>query len=160
MAGLQRKTPLRSKTPLKSYSRLNPGQGLSRGASSLKRSPLQSKKSLKAPAPSTKSPEEVRGREVVSSRSQGLCEICGSRVATDMAHRLPRSGGGGWEAYNILHTCRQCHRWNHDNPSEAFKSGQHVRRHYEPASVPVKYRGKWVLLDEGGGVHDFDLSVL
>lgn len=144
MSGLQRKTPLRSN------SRLNPGKGLSRGGSSLKRTPIKSgsKSGLTAKRPVV-SAEEKQGRAVVAERSGGVCEICGQRAATDMAHRRPRSGMGGWEAYNILHACRECHRGNHDDPQRAIELGQHVSRFADPEGIPVLYRGRWVLLTEG-----------
>ena len=113
------------KAPLK-------GSSLSRKA----RAPIARKPLLAKPRPVT--PEEREARRIVQERSGGTCEGCRRQPATDWAHRLPRSGGGKWQASNGLHLCRiDCHAWQHANTTTAVRMGWTVPRGQDPRDVPV-----------------------
>lgn len=47
-----------------------------------------------------------------------------AREASKIPHHLkPRSRGGKHTSENLIDLCFICHRWVHDNPSEATKRG-------------------------------------
>lgn len=93
-----------------------------------------------------------RARALVAARSNGLCEICALSVAREWHHRKNRSQGGTWAASNGMHLCAADHAWITEHPAEAARTGWTVRSRQDPAEVPVLRRGKWVLLDDEGGV--------
>ena len=98
-------------------------------------------------------------------RSGGICEIgtsaCG-HIATDVCHRRgEKSGGRHGEAAelndrlsNVLHGCRLCHRLATDYPKTALLNGWRLLEHADPLAERVNYRGRWVFLDNEGGVRD------
>lgn len=151
-AGLkQGDKPLKSNTPLKS------GDKTLATRATLKQGdkPLKAKSAMKN-TPKPMIPEERKTREVVSARSHGNCEICAVRSATDMAHRLAVSQGGKWQPSNILHACRICHSYNHDNPQNSFDNGWHLRSGSDPISEKVllgvePFKKDWFYLDDKGG---------
>lgn len=179
---LKQGKPLQAKTPLKSNSSLSPGDKPLQAKSSLSsgNKPLQSKSSLKPgdkqlksnstlssgdkklksksaikAKPKAKTPEEIKCRKIVKERSGGLCEICGQREATDMAHRLAVSQVGKWEPCNILHACRFCHSDNHDHPQRSFDNGWHLRSGSNPIECAVLLAGDsgekgWFYLKNNG----------
>lgn len=160
---------LAARSPLKrGNSKLDPGKkalqtrkplsagtkGLSQGTGLKTNKPLKAKTQMKA-KPKVMTPEEVSCREVVTKRSQGLCEICANRPATDMAHRLAVSQGGKWMPSNILHACRNCHEYNHDHPVNSFEYGWHLRSGSDPLECPVFLRFSngcegWIMLKDDG----------
>lgn len=136
-----KRTPLTRKTPLKS------GSSLSRKA----RAPI-ARKPMKRTRP-TVTAEERYTRSAIAARSSGTCEGCGRARAVDAAHRKARSQGGPWCPTNLLHLCREDHRWQHDNPEAAREYGWTVPSHGDPASTLVWLaRHGWVYLDADGGV--------
>lgn len=100
---------------------------------------------------------EVRGRAVVHERSQGRCEMCGQRNATEWSHRLPRSAGGTWHPGNGLDACRQCHALVHAQPGDAYLCGWAVPRGADPLTVAMRlahpvYGPAWWMATEDGGL--------
>lgn len=93
---------------------------------------------------------EQKARRLVAERSGGLCEICALATAREWHHRKNRSQGGRWEAGNGMHLCRADHAYVTEHPAEAARNGWTVRS-FEPCSVPVVRRGKWVRFDDEGG---------
>lgn len=65
-----------------------------------------------------------------------------------------------WEVANASYLCgdgtRGCHGWATVNPRAAAKEGWHVKPWEEPADIPVRYRGEWVLLREDGSIGMID----
>jgi len=150
---LQRKTPLRAKKPMQqgttSLRQRTPLKtqrpGLSRQPGALGRGntdPITRGKGLqrsqqRKPTPPKVTTTERRTRKLVAARSDGFCEKCGTPGATDMAHRISRGVGGGWECENILHLCRPCHTYDHQHPRIAYQGGWHLRSTQNPATTPV-----------------------
>ncbi len=79
---------------------------------------------------------ENRCRAEVYARSGRLCELGGGRAA-ELSHRLPRSRGGGWEPWNVIHVSSEWHRWWHANPSLAYAGGWHLQTGDDPRTSPV-----------------------
>lgn len=50
-----------------------------------------------------------RVQAIVKRRSGGLCEICRHRRGRELVHLKPFAEGGGNEADNLAHGCRDCH---------------------------------------------------
>jgi len=48
---------------------------------------------------------------VVDVRSDGLCELCGERMADHRIHLVPYEQGGIQDPRNIVKACRECHFW-------------------------------------------------
>lgn len=99
-------------------------------------------------------------------RSGGFCELRYPRVctgrATDVAHRIAEGMGGrhgvAAEANDrlsaVLHSCRQCHDWCHQNPISARGFGWILRNGDVPLRERVYYAGRgWCHLDDEGAVH-------
>lgn len=141
-------------------------------ASLAQRTPLVRKKPLttspssaksKAPAKPRKRPsrpavtaEEKACRQVVSERSEGMCEKCGRPGPLEKAHRIARSQGGRWDASNVLDLCHDCHHGNHGEPKVAYDHGWHLRGHVEDTTGARVLLRKgwsvgWALLDDQGG---------
>lgn len=96
--------------------------------------------------------------QLVKSRSFGLCEICGVKRATEVHHRQYRSRGGQDTAQNCIHVCGWggtlgCHARAH-NDSENTANGWAVPSGFDPARIPVLYRGQWMKLTGDGGLAD------
>lgn len=100
-------------------------------------------------------PEERRTRDLVASRSEGLCEWCGTVGGLEKAHRIGRGVGGKWTPENILDLCHECHHGNHAEPALAYENGWHLRSTQDPLVEPVRLRKDgvvgWALLDGDGG---------
>lgn len=125
--GLTRKTRLRASKPM-SRTPAAPRRG---GTAKLAAAPPRRK-------PRERTPEEVRCREAVAARSEGLCEGCGHPTGLEKAHRVARSQGGAWQASNILDLCHTCHHVDgHANPTAAYANGRHLRRGSDPTTEPV-----------------------
>lgn len=98
-----------------------------------------------------RTPEEHRGRHLVSIRSGGLCETCLTARATDWSHRKRRTQGGTWSPANGLHVCPPCHRVIDSSTPAPHARGWHLRRHEDPLTTPVYLaRHGWVLLADDG----------
>src|SRR5690625_512125 len=142
--GLSQKSSLNRTTGLKSNSTLKSSAPLKSGTSRMKTKPR------------TQSPQEREARALVKSRSDSICEICGRREATDMAHRVGAGVGGKWRAGNLLHACRLCHSRNHDHPQNSFDHGWHLRSHQDYLEEPVLLVkdgvSRWYTLENEGGI--------
>lgn len=140
------------------------GRGLKASSSALSRTvptpgtkradnPRPPRKPLKSKPPRI-TPEERRTRKITEARSDGFCEKCGTAGATDKAHRISRGVGGRWEVANILDLCRNCHQYNHANPTTAYKGGWHLHSHSTPADYRVWLHNEgtfgWAYLHEDG----------
>lgn len=98
-------------------------------------------------------------RRSLRQRSEGVCEKCGLRSATNAHHRKNRYQGGLDTLANLLHLCgsgtTECHGWITEHPAESYLKGWSLRRNENPTTYPVLYRGSLVTLDDLGGVEDF-----
>lgn len=99
-------------------------------------------------------PKEVA--EEVRARSEGQCEAMNFPTCTGHAehlhHRQLRSQGGGHTVENLIAVCSSCHTWFHREVAQATSQGWIVRSVHEPVEVPMKYRGRTVVLAADGGV--------
>lgn len=106
--------------------------------------------------------DERRAYQTAKDRSQGICEGCALRPATDVHHRVYRSRSGLSVPENLLHLCggvtglpggnhSGCHGIAHTLIGEQL--GWSVRTGNNPALVPVfsKLDGRWQRLDATGG---------
>lgn len=94
-------------------------------------------------------------RDIITRRSRGVCERCGTNPAVQIHHRRPRAMGGTRRpesnlAANGLHVCPGCHCAIESDREEALKHGWLVRQGQEPWTVPVFRMGEWVWLDDNG----------
>jgi hypothetical protein len=92
----------------------------------------------------------------VKERSFGMCEICGTKRATEIHHRLHRSHGGKDTVTNLIHVCgwgnhTGCHGAAHSDPKR-YANGWAVRSGGNPALRPVLYRGSLTILTAEGGL--------
>lgn len=106
----------------------------------------------------------VRAR--VMARSGGFCEIravgCWDE-ASQIHHRRPRGLGGSknpatGQASNALAVCVVCHSHAESHRSDALDRGWIVRQGHAPAEVPVFRYGRWVLLDDEGGIAPVEVT--
>lgn len=113
----------------------------------------------------TQIPASVRA--TLRERSQGKCEACGLRPATEAHHRQPRGAGGtsSREAHspaNLVHLCGACHgrvEAHRDpitgEPADTYALGLHVQRGLDVTAAPVRLAhpvygaGWWWLNDDG-----------
>lgn len=97
----------------------------------------------------------------VMARSGGLCEVRTPQCwdeGSQYHHRRPRGMGGSrspvtGSAANALMVCLACH--HHLETAvrgEARDRGWIVRQSADPRLVPVFRYGRWVLLDDEGGI--------
>lgn len=80
---------------------------------------------------------EALTRDHVQGRSMGWCEWCGKEHGTDMHHRRNRSQGGEWHPANIVHLCRDCHRWVTNNPKDAEAVGLTLTHGQDLYDTPI-----------------------
>lgn len=102
--------------------------------------------------------ESRRAYQLVKDRSFGLCELCGAQPATEVHHRQYRSRGGLDTVDNLVHVCGWggtlgCHAKAH-NDTDSPQNGWAVPSGFDPARIPVLYRGQWMRLTEDGGLQD------
>lgn len=110
--------------------------------------------------PKTPKPTPAESRlayERVKERSFGMCEICGKARAKEIHHRLHRSHGTLDTVENLLHVCGTgnhtgCHGKAHSD-SARYSNGWSVRSAFDPALMPVLYRGRLTILTAEGGLH-------
>jgi hypothetical protein len=120
---------------------------MKRGGPIARRTPLAAKRKARTS-------DETSARRLVAARSQGVCEACGQRPASEWAHRVGKAQGGPWSADNGLHLCGPdgCHLWCHHNPEAARALGWMLLRSQDPLTVPVQHaRYGLVLLTADGG---------
>jgi hypothetical protein len=96
---------------------------------------------------------------IVRARSGGVCEICGARRANQIHHRRPRGMGGSRRvstnrAANLLDVDDGCHERIERNREWAREHGYLVAQQQDPDAVPVNLWGRWVLLDDSGGMRE------
>jgi len=103
-----------------------------------------------------KNPGEAKTRKLVKKRSGGWCERCGIAPAESVHHRWKKGQGGPWSGSNCVHLCgdgrRLCHGYAELNPDDANSEGLHLRWWQDAEAEKFLYRGRWVLLDNSGGV--------
>jgi hypothetical protein len=110
-------------------------------------------------APKVDKGSQSQGRTIVAARSGGLCEICALAPAREWHHRKNRSQGGTWAASNGMHLCGADHAYITEHPEQAAANGWTVKSYEDPTTEPVLRRGKWMLLDDSGGVYAMDGEV-
>lgn len=98
-------------------------------------------------------------RSIIRRRSDGWCEKCGFSRAEHFHHRRPRGMGStrrpeSNQPANGLHICADCHVAVEMQRVKAHKHGWLVNQTCDPATIPVYYRGGWVLLDDLGNVRE------
>jgi hypothetical protein len=96
-------------------------------------------------------------------RSGGVCEValpgCTGR-GRHPSHRITQKAGGRHGAAkvdhdrlsNVMHACPRCHDWIGAHPKAADELGLALREGDDPTVERVRYRGRWALLDNAGGV--------
>ena len=97
-------------------------------------------------------------RQQIVERSSGRCEVMTTGctfTAQAIHHRRARGAGGTRRPdtnlpSNALCVCDACHRRIESHRTEALAAGWLVPQNGVPAAVPVMYRGKRMLLTEGG----------
>lgn len=99
----------------------------------------------------------ARVRRIVAERSEGLCEGCHKRPATNIHHRKYKSRGGEDTVDNALALCglgniqtAGCHGVAHSG--EGHELGWSCNTWETPADKPVLYRGRLVYLTPTGGL--------
>lgn len=102
----------------------------------------------------------------VMARSGGFCEVrvngCWDE-ASQIHHRRPRGLGGSknpatGQASNALAVCVPCHAHAESHRADALDRGWIVRQGHCPAEVPVFRYGRWVLLDDEGGIRPVEVQ--
>lgn len=125
----------------------------------MKRSPLPTRRAPLARSswgrrPARRTSDETHARQLVRQRSDGTCEGCGLRPASEWSHRVSRAHSGPWSASNGLYLCGPggCHAAAHASPLWARERGWILRSTDNPLTVPAWHaRHGWVLLDDAGG---------
>lgn len=104
-----------------------------------------------------------QAKDIIETRSGGVCEIDGCGAAEVIHHRRPRGAGGtslGWvnRAANGLHVSDACHLRIESNRMTAYVNGWLVSMNGNEisADVHVLYRGRYVLLRDDGSVKPLD----
>lgn len=102
--------------------------------------------------------EFVDARQVIYERDGYRCVVCGEQ-GQEVHHRRNRGMGGATRdlaahAYSrLVLLCRVCHKRVGDEPEWARRVGLWVPHGVaDLATVPLLYRGVWVLLDDEGGI--------
>lgn len=95
---------------------------------------------------------------LVYQRSGGLCEAGITSRCTGRGehkhHRKLRSRGGTDTTSCLVDVCHHCHTFIHSSPgaTRAKDEGWLVASWADTAEVPVFRYGRWVLLDDQGGL--------
>lgn len=100
-----------------------------------------------------KMPQHVA--QTVIDRADGSCEVMNFPFCTGAAGPIHHRKISGREhsVSACIHICKPCHDWIHANPAVSYEQGWLVKMNYEPAAVPMKYRGMTAMLSEEGVVH-------
>lgn len=92
--------------------------------------------------------------EALKERANFVCEICDKQRGTNHHHRVNKSRGGRDDLCNLMWLCGSgttgCHGWVTENPERSQQRGWSVSGYRDPATVPVKRRGEWVMLFSDG----------
>ncbi|WP_280186241.1 MULTISPECIES: HNH endonuclease [Nocardia] len=86
------------------------------------------------------------------------CILCGSVVQLDAHHRRRRGAGGSSDPLisfgmaNLVTLCRTHHNQVEQNPNLSRAKGLRLDEGDVPSASKVWRRGRWVLLDNAGGV--------
>lgn len=97
-------------------------------------------------------------QQIVARAAGGWCERCGHyAMYGQIHHRRPRGMGGSTAvdtntAANGLWLCGKCHAHVESHRAYALLNGYLVRQGHDPAGVPVRVHGDWVLLNDEGGL--------
>ena len=98
-------------------------------------------------------------RVLVLDRDNNKCVRCYQHVrVAHIQHRIPRGMGGSrdpasFRLSNLLTFCWRCNLVAVERErTEALDNGWVVSQWADPSTVAVKYRGKWAMLDDDGGV--------
>ena len=104
-------------------------------------------------------------RDLVWERDGGCCVRCGLRGGEHvwpphaLHHRSGRRLGGSRldaknSPANLVVICAHEHAWAESYRTEAEAAGLVVRECHDPASTPIRYRGRWVLLTHDGQIKE------
>ena len=74
------------------------------------------------------------------------CEVCRSRAAIEIHHRMGREGDLLFDARYYLGLCPECHQRIHANPEDAYRRGWMLKRN----SLAQLSEGVEELVAEGG----------
>jgi len=96
-------------------------------------------------------------RDIILTRAQNHCEVCGVNAPNQLHHRRARGMGSTIRpetnrAANGLAACADCHRQIESRREFALDRGWLVRQNQTPADVPVVHHGSWALLSDDGAV--------
>lgn len=89
-------------------------------------------------------------------RAGGCCEITGDHLVDGFGHahhRLKRGGPDRDTLANLVFLSPTAHAWAHAEPALAHRFGWILRSWQDPAGTPIYRAGRWVLLDDTGGIH-------
>jgi hypothetical protein len=105
---------------------------------------------------------ERQARAIIAERCGGRCERCGHPGYT-VHHRRKRSQGGRWDPSNLLALhgsgTTGCHGWVEANPKAAHLLGFWLRHGQTSQETPVWLWGRWVLLDDVGGLLEVEPAI-
>ncbi|MDG3012172.1 HNH endonuclease [Rhodococcus sp. D2-41] len=99
--------------------------------------------------------------DALLARSGGDCEVIAGPACLLTAHQIHHRrargmGGTKRDSTNfpsgLLHVCWVCHAHIESNRERALRAGWLVSQNDEPAHVPVRWRGRQVLLTDLGGI--------
>ena len=105
-------------------------------------------------------------RQLVWERDGGCCVRCGiyGGVHTfpphQIHHRRPRGMGGTRREdtnspANLVLLCGgYCHRYIESDRLKGLETGYLVQQGHDPATTPIRYRGRWVLLTHDGQIKE------
>lgn len=99
--------------------------------------------------------------QIIRERSGGICEVCGAEQVWDAHHRHPRKSGGtkrDWIGLpsNALGVCRHDHNLIESRRHLSRLLGWLVPEGFNPAAMPVMYRGAWMWVSEQGHVEPIE----
>lgn len=103
-------------------------------------------------------------REIVYFRDGFLCVICSDDSGPfQVHHRRPRGAGGSSRPCsnspaNLLLLCAACHTGVESNRADARDHGWLLSQTADPATSPVLWRGRVVLLAHDGTSHPLPLD--
>ena len=91
-------------------------------------------------------------------RAGGLCEVCGQACKIGHGHhRRPQQAGGSsslrvQSAANLIWIHPECHEHIESFRTHSYQLGLLVFQSADPAKVPVRLHGGWVLLADDGSM--------
>ena len=92
--------------------------------------------------------------QAVIDRADGRCEVMNFPVCVGQAGPIHHRKISGREhsVENCVHICKPCHDWIHAHPAVSYEQGWLIRMAHDPGEVPMKYRGRTVVLAADGSV--------